>query len=238
MIHHRLLPVAATAFAVLLCFPTTSSAAAPTNSTLPTITGFARVGQTLTCTSGTWSDSPTAYEYQWSRAGTQISDATASTHLVGSADTQRLIQCSVTALNADGSSAPANSAAIMVFAKTKLTLKETTRQWGARACGTSRRRACRDNIGADVHLKGSAFPKPLSVPTRDVELVFYKHQGNSWKRKLTKYATTSSTDSTFTLVASKRKFTLGLWRVRASVPAVDATGVTGATSSYRYFLKI
>ena len=36
----------------------------PTNSAVPTISGTARVGQTLTATTGTWTHNPTSFTYQ------------------------------------------------------------------------------------------------------------------------------------------------------------------------------
>ena len=52
-------------------FGTASAAtqAAPANTTPPTVTGTASVGQTLTAENGTWANSPTAYQYQWLRCG-------------------------------------------------------------------------------------------------------------------------------------------------------------------------
>ena len=49
-------------------FGTASAAtqAAPTNTTPPTVSGTASVGQTLTAENGTWANSPTAYQYNGS----------------------------------------------------------------------------------------------------------------------------------------------------------------------------
>jgi hypothetical protein len=45
----------------------TSPAAAPKNTERPTISGTARVGQTLTANPGSWSGNPDAFSYQWQR---------------------------------------------------------------------------------------------------------------------------------------------------------------------------
>jgi hypothetical protein len=68
----------------------------------PAITGTQTVGSTLTCSTGTWSGSPTSYAYQWLRNGVEISSATASTHVLVSGDSGKMIGCSVTATDANG----------------------------------------------------------------------------------------------------------------------------------------
>ena len=83
----------------------------PANSTVPTISGTARVGQTLTASTGTWTNSPTSYAYQWNRAGTAISGATASAYVPVSADVADTLAVSVVATNTGGASAPATSMA-------------------------------------------------------------------------------------------------------------------------------
>jgi hypothetical protein len=86
----------------------------PVNSVLPAITGTKTVGQTLTCSSGTWSKSP-SFAYQWRRDGNAISGATASTRLLAAGDAGALMSCTVTATNA-GVSAVATSAATTAIA--------------------------------------------------------------------------------------------------------------------------
>jgi hypothetical protein len=89
--------------------------AAPGNTALPTITGTATQGQTLTAGNGTWSGSPTSFADQWQRcdaAGNNcaaISGATASTYLLQGPDVGATIRVVVTATNAGGST-PATSA--------------------------------------------------------------------------------------------------------------------------------
>jgi hypothetical protein len=83
----------------------------PTNSSVPTISGTAQVGQTLTATTGTWTHNPTSFAYQWKRAGTAIGGATASTYVPVAADVGNTLTVSVVATNSGGSSSPATSAA-------------------------------------------------------------------------------------------------------------------------------
>jgi hypothetical protein len=75
----------------------------PSNSVAPAITGTAQEGQTLTCSTGTWSGSPT-YTYQWKRNGSNITSATNSTYTLVTADVGQSIKCTVTATNFIGSS--------------------------------------------------------------------------------------------------------------------------------------
>ena len=82
----------------------------PANSTVPTISGTAQVGQTLTATTGTWTNNPTSFTYQWNRAGTAISGATASSYVPVAADIGNTLTVSVVAANTGGSSPPATSA--------------------------------------------------------------------------------------------------------------------------------
>lgn len=82
-----------------------------TNSTLPTITGTATEGQTLTAGNGTWSATPDSHTYQWKRAGTNISGATSSTYVLVTADVGSTITVAVTAVKSGYTSATATSAA-------------------------------------------------------------------------------------------------------------------------------
>ena len=62
---------------------------------VPTVTGTATVGQTLTATPGTW-DANATLTYQWLRGGAPISGATESTHLVDAADAGLALSVAVT----------------------------------------------------------------------------------------------------------------------------------------------
>jgi Cellulase (glycosyl hydrolase family 5) len=80
--------------------------APPRNLTQPQITGTLRVGATLTASTGTWTDSPSAYSYRWKRCSssgcTAINGATAATYVLVRADRGRRMQVVVTAANAAG----------------------------------------------------------------------------------------------------------------------------------------
>ncbi|HZS31162.1 MAG TPA: hypothetical protein VFA37_07890 [Gaiellaceae bacterium] len=86
-----------------------TTAAAPTNTTAPTITGTAQEGQTLTASPGTWTGSPTAYAYAWSQCDasgkscTAIAKATTATYEVAAGDVGHTLEVTVQATNASGS---------------------------------------------------------------------------------------------------------------------------------------
>lgn len=96
--------------------------ALPTIQLAPTISGNARQGQTLMAAPGTWSNSPTAYEYQWERctsAGTacaNIAGASAGAYRLTAADVGRRLVVAVVAVNAGGHSAPAVSTPTSIVA--------------------------------------------------------------------------------------------------------------------------
>lgn len=84
---------------------------APANTALPTISGTAQVGSTLSSTVGSWTGTPTpTYARQWLRDGSPISGATGATYLLSSADLGAAISVRVVATNsvdsAQATSAP------------------------------------------------------------------------------------------------------------------------------------
>lgn len=87
---------------------TTSGAVAPANSTAPTIAGTPRVGATLIARPGLWSNTPTAYRYQWQRTlpgGTYdpIEGADQQTYVPTEDDYSYTLRVQVSASNAAGS---------------------------------------------------------------------------------------------------------------------------------------
>ena len=86
--------------------PSPPSPTAPVNTTPPTIGGSATEGSTLSASTGTWTNTPTSYGYQWQRCNTgacQNVGAPTSTYLLGSSDVGSTVRISVTASNASGS---------------------------------------------------------------------------------------------------------------------------------------
>ena len=74
----------------------------PANTVAPVLSGTPTVGQTLSCTTGTWTNSPTSYAYSWFRGATFISSGASNTYVIVAADTGSSITCFVTATNAAG----------------------------------------------------------------------------------------------------------------------------------------
>lgn len=83
--------------------------AAPSNRSLPSISGSARDGSILTASSGSWTGTPTGYAYQWLRCDAQagncnpISGSTSNRYTVQTADVGSRLKVQVTASNSSGS---------------------------------------------------------------------------------------------------------------------------------------
>lgn len=96
----------------------------PVNSSAPTITGTATVGQVLTGHAGSWANSPTKYSYTWLRcdaSGNSCSTimsatttATTAAYALVPVDDKHTIKLSVTASNSTGASAATTTGATAV----------------------------------------------------------------------------------------------------------------------------
>ena len=87
----------------------------PHNLTVPILAGNS-VGTAITATPGLWTGSPYSYLYQWQTSSdgttwTDISGATAATYTPVTGDLTHFVRVEVTAINSNGSSLPALSAA-------------------------------------------------------------------------------------------------------------------------------
>lgn len=77
----------------------------PVNTTAPVITGTPpyHPGSVVTCSTGAWTNSPTAYHYEWLRNGSPIDGAAdAAAYTLVNADRGTAVTCLVTAVNAAG----------------------------------------------------------------------------------------------------------------------------------------
>jgi hypothetical protein len=99
-----------------------SQSIAPSNSSLPVISGTAEVGSQLSSSAGSWSGLPTNYAYQWNRCDSSgancaaISGATNTSYLLASADEGATIRVAITVSNSAGSSTAASAQTAMVAA--------------------------------------------------------------------------------------------------------------------------
>lgn len=92
-----------------------ASGSAPDNTVLPTITGDAEVGKTLTASDGTWTGSPSpTYTYQWFGDGESLPGETSSTLELTSDHLGMVITVAVTAHNVNGTATAISAATATV----------------------------------------------------------------------------------------------------------------------------
>ncbi len=98
------------------------AASAPQNTSLPSISGAARDGSTLTASKGSWANNPASYAYQWQRCDSSggacqpIASATGTRYTVVGADVNQRLKIAVTATNSAGSGTAASRATGVVTA--------------------------------------------------------------------------------------------------------------------------
>lgn len=125
-----------------------SKSSLPVSTAPPTISGTASTGQTLSASTGSWTESPSRYAYQWQRcestggACSLISGSTAQTYAVSSADVGKTLRVLVTASNSAGVSAPASSVqtAVVQQAPATSTFGKTTIGASSDAYSANRKR--------------------------------------------------------------------------------------------------
>ena len=92
----------------------------PASLTAPSIVGVSRQGDALSASTGSWSNSPTSYAYQWRDCDASggscqnISGASSSTYMVQSSDVGDTIDVVVTASNAGGSGSASSAPSAVV----------------------------------------------------------------------------------------------------------------------------
>ena len=98
------------------------TALAPSNTAVPSISGTAEEGQTLSASTGSWEGTPPlSYGYQWERCNAfgeaclDIAGATSSAYIPGAGDVGSTLRVSVTAMNSAGSASSASAATAVVL---------------------------------------------------------------------------------------------------------------------------
>lgn len=127
--------------------------APPSLQSAPTISGKAEKGQTLTAHHGSWTNSPTSYDYQWQRCDSggancaNIAGAVGATYPLAGVDVGKRLVVEVVAVNAGGQSAPAYSSADPVVVGAEkchvpkvvgLTLAKAKKRIRSRLCSVGR----------------------------------------------------------------------------------------------------
>jgi hypothetical protein len=106
--------------------------AAPVNTVPPAIAGTPTVGQALTASDGTWSNTPTSFAYQWLRCNgggnscVSVANGTLKTYTLVGADAGHTMRVRVTATNADGSNAAQSAQTATVAAATSSAAPKNT----------------------------------------------------------------------------------------------------------------
>ena len=120
------------ALATLAGVGSAQTQAAPTNTNEPQINGKPVVDGTLKASRGSWTGSPTSFDFQWTRCpasggGSDASDcaalggATTSAYVPGKGDVGKRLRVRVTATNADGAKTVASNATGVVKDSTTTT---------------------------------------------------------------------------------------------------------------------
>jgi hypothetical protein len=87
----------------------------PVNSGAPVLTGSGEVGEEITTSNGTWSNTPLSYTYQWRLDGINIPGETTNAYTPVEDDIDKFVSCVVTAHNVGGPSDPKASNSVEVI---------------------------------------------------------------------------------------------------------------------------
>src|SRR6478672_2153180 len=154
-----------------------ASSAAPSNQSPPTVTGTAQEGQTLTSSTGTWSNTPTSYVYQWRRCDSNggscsnISGATDKTYTLKGVDVGNTMRSRVTARNVDGSTQATSVPTAVVTAKAA---PPPTTKDGCPTSGSGTLDVKDVSLPARLLIDGqSVSPTVITRSTQDVTVKFH-----------------------------------------------------------------
>jgi hypothetical protein len=100
---------------------TAAVAAGTLTAPVPTVSGTAKVGSTLTAVPGAWGPAPVTLAYQWYRSGVAITGATSATYALAAADLGKTVTVQVMGTKAGFTTASKTSAATAAVAVGTLT---------------------------------------------------------------------------------------------------------------------
>jgi len=142
-----------------------ASSARPTNLDPPTVTGKAEVGQTLTTSTGRWSNNPTDFTYEWRRCDSNggscstISGANTKDYVLKTVDKDNTLRARVTAVNSDGNATSTSVPTQVIAAASTTTTPTTTTPSGGSGCGS----------GNNVPVSNLAAPERLSIDRQTLQ---------------------------------------------------------------------
>jgi hypothetical protein len=217
----------------------------PVVSGVPTVSGTARVGSVLTAAPGTWGPAPVTISYQWNRAGTAISGATAATYTATASDLGKALTVTVsgtktgyTKTSRVSAATPAvvagtltsGTPAITGTAAVGATLTAATGTWGPAPVTFTYQW---NKAGAAI--AGATAAKYVPVAADLGKTLTVTVSGNkAGYTKVTKTSAPSAAMAVGTLVAPVPRVT-GTARVGYDVIAVPGTWTAGTTLKYQWY---
>jgi subtilisin family serine protease len=214
----------------------------PVNTSPPTISGTAQVGQTLRAGPGSWSESPSGYAYQWQHCDSTgancsaIAGATAQTFALSSADLNRTIRVVVVASNSAGSSPAASSsqtALVTQAEQSPATLGKTSVGFSSDTFSANRKRVNRYALSSNASVTKLSIYLTSAASSGSQTL-----QGIVYSDSSGKPAALLGSTETLTF---KAKSASGWYDLKFSSPLKLAAGnywigaITGATSAVAGF---
>ena len=179
---------------------------------LPSISGVPVVGNTLSATSGTWSEDGLSYAYQWLRNGTAIQGATTAYYQVIASDAGKTLQVQVTASKTGRPDGVATSAAVTAG-------KALTKTPTPTISGTGK-------VGKTLKAKAGTW-----APSK----VTLKYQ---WLRDGQPIAKATKTSYKLTKADAGRKITVRVTGTKAGYASVTKTSKTKAVAKVKASVKL